>query len=145
MAIIDQVNQDLKEAMRAQNRLKMDTLRSLKTLLKLEANQEALSELEELDRLNKAAKQRRESYETFKNAGRIDLADKELTELKIIENYLPKQLSESELIEIIQKAKQKTGANSAKDIGLIMKELMPQIKGKADGKLVQELVKAQLS
>lgn len=145
MSILDQINNDLKSAMREKDQVKMQTLRSLKTVLKTDANEAALSEADEVSRISKAAKQRRDSAATFKDAGRAELAEKELVELTIIEAYLPKQLSEEEVEAVVRETIASVGAKEPKDIGLVMRDLMPKLKGKADGKLIQDVTKRCLS
>jgi hypothetical protein len=145
MSILDQLNNDLKDAMRAKDQVKMQTLRSLKTVLKTDASEAALSEADEINRLSKAAKQRRDSAAMFDEGGRTELAEKERQELAIIESYLPKQLSEQEVETIVKETIASVGASSAKDTGLVMRDLMPKLKGKADGKLIQEITKRLLS
>lgn len=145
MSILDQINNDLKDAMRAKDQIKMQTLRSLKTVLKTDASEAALGEADEISRLSKAAKQRRDSAAMFDDGGRTELAEKERQELVIIESYLPSQLSEAEVEDIVKQTIASVGASSAKDTGLVMRELMPRLKGKADGKLIQEITKRLLS
>lgn len=90
-------------------------------------------------------KKRRDSIESFKAGGRNDLVEQETKELEILKKYLPKELTEEEIKKIVEEAKTKTGAATLKDIGLIMKEVVPQTKGKADGNLVAKIVKELLS
>ncbi|GMX58547.1 MAG: GatB/YqeY domain-containing protein [Candidatus Microsyncoccus archaeolyticus] len=90
-------------------------------------------------------KKRRDSIESFKAGGRNDLVEQETKELEILKKYLPKELTEDEIRKIVEDAKAKTGASTIKDIGLIMKEVAPQTKGKADGNLVAKIVKELLS
>lgn len=145
MTISEKIEHDLKEAIRNQDKIKISTLRLMKTALKIERNDTALSEQEELSRLFKAAKQRTDSAKTFQEANRNDLADKELAELKIIEEYLPKLMTEEEIKAEVLKAITESNAESMRDIGNVMKILMPILKGKADGKLIQSIVKDSLS
>ena len=95
--------------------------------------------------MSTAAKKRRESIEQFRSGNRADLADKESSELEIITGYLPEQLTEDELVEMIRASIEATGADSPAKLGLVMKDLMPKVKGKADGKLVSRLVNESLS
>ena len=95
--------------------------------------------------LNSAAKKRRDAIELYQQHGKADRADEELQELAIIEAYLPKQLDESAIAELVEKAIAETNADSIKDMGKIMGVIMPQVKGVADGKLVQQIVKDKLS
>ncbi len=90
-------------------------------------------------------KQHKDSIEQFEKGGRTDLVEKEQAELDILETYLPKQLTEAELSALVQETIQEVGATSAKEIGKVMKALMPKIQGRADGKLVNQLVKDLLA
>ena len=145
MSLIDQINADLKTAMLAKDKLRMETLRSLKTVLKIDANESALNTEEEINRISNAAKKRRDAAELFSKAGRQDLADKENSELVIISEYLPKQLSDEEITTIITKSIAELKLNSPKDIGQLMGHIMPQVKGKADGKKIQTIARTLLS
>jgi hypothetical protein len=99
---------------------------------------------EELSVLTTALKKRKEAIEVYEKAGRSELAQQERTELEIISSYLPKQLSSEEAGKIIQRIVSETGASSAKDFGKVMPLAMKELKGKIDGKVVQEIVKAKL-
>lgn len=145
MALIDKINSDLISAMKAKDSLKANTLRSLKTVLMLEANQHALSEDEEMKRVISAAKKRKDAIEMYLNADKAELAEKEKAELKIIESYLPAQLSEDDVRAYAKEIIDRNSYSDPKDFGLVMRELMPKVKGKADGKLVQDIVKSLLS
>jgi hypothetical protein len=143
LSIKDRLKTDLVTAMKARDELKVSTLRLVSSSIK---NRE-IDERKELDDegvlavLTTAAKQRRDSIDQFEKGGRQDLADKEKAELVIIQEYLPQQLSKEEVAAFIKEAIAETGAAGAKDMGKVMKALMPKVKGKADGKLVNELVK----
>ncbi|MGC1249172.1 MAG: GatB/YqeY domain-containing protein, partial [Spirulinaceae cyanobacterium] len=142
--------EDIKTAMKAKNKIRLQTVRSIKkALLDKEVSlrpqgQDSLNETQELELLAQQAKQRRDSIEQYTQAGRQDLADLEAQELAIIETYLPQQLSEGELSEIIDSAIAEIKATSMKDMGKVMGKIMPQVKGKADGKKVQDLVRGKL-
>jgi len=120
-----------------------------KTLLEKEVSvrpgQTELTEAQEIEVLAQQAKQRRDSIEQYHQAGRPDLAEKEAQELAIIEEYLPQQLSDPEISQLIDQIIAQVGATSSKDMGKVMAPAMQQLKGKADGKKVQELVKAKLA
>ena len=143
MSIKDRLKSDLITAMKARDELKVSTLRLVSSSIK---NRE-IDERKELDDeavlavLITAGKQRRESIEQYEKGGRPDLADKEKAELAIIQTYMPQQLSRDEVAAIVKETIAETGAAGAKDMGKVMKALMPKVKGKADGKLVNELVK----
>lgn len=94
--------------------------------------------------IQKEAKQHRDSIEQFKNAGRHELVEKEEQELKLLQKYLPEQMSEEEIKKLVAEAVQQTGAKEASDMGKVMSALMPKVKGKADGGLVSRLVKEAL-
>jgi uncharacterized protein YqeY len=146
LSIKDRLKTDLVTAMKARDELKVSTLRLVVSSIK---NRE-IDERKEIDDegvlavLTTAAKQRRDSIDQFEKGGRQDLADKEKAELVIIQEYLPQQLSKDEVAAFIKEAITETGAAGAKDMGKVMKALMPKLKGKADGKLVNELVKELL-
>lgn len=144
------LQQELKESMLAKNALKTSVLRMLLSALnyyeinKGGAGYEATDE-DVLSVIQKEAKQRNDSIEQFKNAGRQDLVDKETAELEILKTYLPEQMSETEIEKLVKEAIAQTGATSMQDIGKIMGVLMPKVKGKADGNLVSQIVKKELS
>jgi hypothetical protein len=104
-----------------------------------------LSDEEVAEVVSSEVKKRRDSIAGFEQGGRSDLVEKEKTELNILMKYLPKELTEEEIIAIVLAAKEKTNAASIKDIGILMKEVSPQTKGKADGNLVAKIVKEELS
>ena len=150
MSLKDRIGEDIKTAMKAKDKIRLQTVRSIKkALLDKEVSlrpkgQDSLNEAQEIELLSQQAKQRRDSIEQYTKAGRQDLADVEAQELAIIETYLPKQLSEAELTEIIDGAIADVKAASMKDMGKVMGKIMPQVKGKADGKKVQEIVRERL-
>ncbi|NOY39164.1 MAG: GatB/YqeY domain-containing protein [Nitrospirae bacterium] len=145
MSILERIDSDLKVAMKSSEKIRVSTLRMVKASLKnLEIEKGALSDEDVIGVLSTLAKQRRESISEFEKGGRQDLADQERAELAVILNYLPEQLSEEELTGIIQETIRETGASSPKDMGRLMKSLMPRVKGRADGKLVSQKVKELL-
>ncbi len=147
MSFLTQLTEDMKAAMKSGDKERLGTIRLLRGQIK-DASIDKRKELdkdEELAVLTSAAKKRRESIEAYKAAGRDDLADKELVELKIIETYLPEQLSEQDVEKIVDEAIQETGAQTIKDLGKVMPVIMSKVKGRADGKLVSELVRKKLS
>ncbi|NCO74234.1 MAG: GatB/YqeY domain-containing protein [Cyanobacteria bacterium] len=151
MSLKEQINEDIKLAMKAKDKIRLETVRSIKKFL-LEKEIELrgkgkdnLTPEDEIEILVQQAKQRRDSIEQYIQGGRQDLADKEKTELDIIETYLPAQVSDSELEEIITNIITKLGANTAKDLGKVMGVAMKELKGKTDGKKIQELVKSKLN
>jgi len=146
MKIEEKITLDMINGMKEKNKIKVSTLRSLKSKIKeksIEKNS-TLDEEEIIKIIKTAEKQRLDSAKQFKKGNRIDLEKIELEELEIIQNYLPKQLSKSQLYIEIDKVIDELNANSNKDIGKVMAELMKKLSGTADGKLVQELVREKL-
>ena len=146
MSLKDRIGEDIKSAMKAKDKIRLETVRGIKKVI-LEKEVElrpkgidSLNEEQEIELLAKQAKQRRDSIEQFTNAGRDDLADKEKQELAILETYLPKQMDDSEVESIVDEIIASVGATSAKDLGKVMGAAMKQLKGKADGKKIQTLV-----
>jgi len=150
MALKEQVSEDIKAAMKAKDKIRLETLRSIKkAILEKEVSvrptgQESLTEAQDMEILVQLAKQRRDSIAQYQQAGRSDLVDQETQELVILEEYLPKQLSDAEIEEAIAAIIVAVEATSARDMGKVMAPAMQQLKGKADGKKVQEIVKAKL-
>ena len=93
----------------------------------------------------KYAKQRKEAIEMYEKGGRQDLVEKEKAELAVVESYLPKQMSEEEIRELVKEAIEATGASSPKDIGKVMQHVMPKVKGRADGSVVNKIVREMLA
>nr|WP_080146521.1 GatB/YqeY domain-containing protein [Marinilactibacillus piezotolerans] len=147
MTMLEELNQDMKTAMKAKDRENLTTIRMLKSALQLEQinKGEELTEDEELTVLSREKKQRVESLNEFKAAGREDLVEKLEKELSIVDRYLPEQLSEDEVTQIVHDAIEQTGADSMKDMGKVMGAVLPKVKGKADGSLVSSIVKKELS
>lgn len=145
------IGEDIKTAMKAKDKIRLEAVRSIKkALIEKEvalrpSGQENLTNEQEIELLAQQAKQRRESIEQYQKAGRDDLAEKEVMELAIIETYLPAQLSEDQLGEILDQIITEVGAKTPKDIGLVMGVAMKQLKGKADGKQIQAMVKEKLT
>ena len=142
MAFIDDIQADLKAAMVARDDAKRDTLRLVMADLK-NRRIELGRDLEDPDALaviTKAKKSRQDSLEQFTKAGREDLAAIERAELEIISVYLPEEMGEDELREIVKAVVAEVGATEAKEMGAVMKALMPKVKGRADGKAVQRIV-----
>lgn len=151
MGLKEQIGEDIKTAMKAKDKVRLQTVRGIKkAILEKEVElrpkgQDTLTPEQEIELLSQQAKQRRDSIEQFQNAGRDDLAEKESQELAIIETYLPEQVSDAELESIIDEIIATSGAASVKDLGKVMGPAMKQLKGKADGKKIQALVKSKLS
>lgn len=158
MSILETINSDLKKAMIEKNEILLLVLRGIISsvrnkeiekrtkLSKAETDAIKLEELSKLsdeeitDVISTEAKKRRDSIVEFEKGGRQDLVDKETKELEILKNYLPEQLNEEAIRDIIKKAIEETGANSPKDMGKVMSAIMPKVKGKADGQMVSRIV-----
>ena len=149
MSLKEKLQNDLTDAMRARDEVRSSTIRMVLTAIKNEevAGKEArdLSDAEVITVLSREAKKRREAAEAFDQAGAKDRAEAERAEGVVIADYLPKQLSEAEIKELIAGAIAETGASSPAQMGLVMKSLQPKIAGKADGGTVSALVKAALA
>jgi uncharacterized protein YqeY len=146
--IRERLDADLKDAMRAKDQLKLDTIRAVKSAVKykeVEGEAKVLDEPAIIGVLTSMVKQRRDSIEEFTKAGRAELADKEAKEIAILQAYLPKQLSAAELAAEVTKAIGEAGAKSMKELGAVMKIITPRLKGQAEGKAISEEVKAQLT
>lgn len=145
--VIKKLDEDIKNALKARDQTRLDSVRLIKTAAK---NKEIelihpLSQQEFFAVLSTMVKQRKDSVEQYEKAGRPDLAAKEKSEMEVIQGYLPQQLGESELKSIITAAIQKTGAAGPKDMGKVMGELKTQTSGRADGKLLADMVKSMLA
>jgi uncharacterized protein YqeY len=147
MTLNERINNDLKEALKSQDRTRLDTLRLLRAgmieLSKRGTGKEITPE-DELSVLTAAVKKRKEAIELYEKGGRADLAHQERQELDVISSYLPKQLGKEEAEQVIQRIISDTGASSSKDFGKVMPLAMKELKGRIEGKLVQELVKSKL-
>jgi uncharacterized protein YqeY len=147
MSLLKRIDEDLIAALKAGDKFKATVLRGLKSDIKYKKIDKGaeLTEEDILVVLTGAAKKHRDSIEQFAAGNRADLVEKETAELEIISGYLPRQLSEEELRRMIAEAIKETGADSPAKIGLALKTLMPKIKGRADGKLVNRLASEMLS
>ncbi|WP_064091447.1 GatB/YqeY domain-containing protein [Rossellomorea aquimaris] len=148
MSLLTRLNDDMKQAMKNKEKEKLSVIRMLKASLQNEAikhGKQELSEDEELTVLSREVKQRKDSLQEFRNAGREDLVEKIQTELTYVEIYMPKQLSEEEVSAIVQETMVEVGATTKADMGKVMGAIMPKLKGKADGALVNKLVLQHLS
>jgi len=141
MSIIEKIDIELIKALKSGEKEKVVVLRGLKSDIKYKKidKGENLTNEEVIDVLSVNTKKIRDSIEQFDKAGREDLVTKEKTALKIISEYLPEQLGEEELRGIVKQAVEESGAESPQQMGLVMKIVMPKIKGRADGKLVSKL------
>jgi len=148
MNLFDKISDDLKSAMLARQKDRLESLRAIKTALLLVKTESATHDLTpelELKILQKLVKQRKESAEIFKTQNRTDLYQKELDEAAIIEEYLPKQMSEAELMPLLRSIIERVGATSPKDMGKVMGMASKELSGKADGKLIADKVKELLA
>lgn len=147
MNLKEKINNDLKDAMRSGDKLKLETIRSIRALIlefeKSGAGRE-MNQVDEIRILTTAVKKRKDSIEQFRNAGREDLASKEEAELNILLNYLPKQMTEEEIAYEVKRIANEIGAVSKSDFPKLMPLVMKELKGKADGKLVKSIVENYL-
>ena len=150
MSLKDRVSDEIKTAMKAKDKLRLETVRGIKKVIIEKESEirakgrEELNEEEEMAIVMQLAKQRRDSIKQFTDAGRDELADKEAKELVILEEYLPAQLSDADIEAAVDEAIAKTGASGPSDMGKVMGPVMQKLKGQADGGKVQAMVKAKL-
>ena len=147
MSLNDRLSEDMKQAMKNKEKLTLSVIRMVRSAIKNAEieSKSTLSDDEVITVLNRELKQRRESLQEFKNAGREDLVEGLLLEIEILQQYLPEQLTEQELKDIIQSVINEVGATSKKDMGKVMGALIPKINGRADGKLASQLVQQYLN
>ncbi|WP_282154788.1 GatB/YqeY domain-containing protein [Cytobacillus gottheilii] len=147
MSLLERLNEDMKQAMRNKEKDKLTVIRMIKASIQNEAIKlgRELSGDEELTVLSREVKQRKDSLHEFEKAGREDLVEKIRTELQYVELYMPKQLTEEELSDIVKETIEETGAASKADMGKVMAAIMPKVKGKADGSIINKLVQQHLS
>jgi uncharacterized protein YqeY len=148
MTLKELIDADIKKAMLARNKEELEALRSIKSLILLAETDKSIATVDkevENKLLTKAAKQRKESAEIFDQQARKDLADKELFQLEIINRYLPKQLTTEELEAALKEIIQEVGAQGAKDMGKVMGTATKKLSGKAEGKLISDLVRKLLN
>jgi len=153
MTIEERLAADMKEALRAKDSLRLNCIRMLRSRLQerlvaartAEERNPVLTDEQVLEVIGTYAKQRRDSIEAYRRGGRDELADHEQAELAIVSSYLPEQLTPEALGELVREAIAETGASSPKDMGAVMKALMPRVQGRADGKQLSALVRQLLS
>ena len=149
MGILSNLTEEIKNAMRAKDSLKLEALRAVKTAVILEQTASGsggdLSEEQEIKLVQKLVKQRKDSAAIFREQNRVDLAEPEEAQATVIATFLPEQLSEAKIASIIQEIISKTGAEGMKDMGKVMGIASKQMAGKADGKTISTIVKQQLS
>ena len=142
MSLLERLNDDMKAAMKSKDKMRLSVIRMVRSSIKnVEIDQrKSLDDNEILEILSRELKQRKESLQEFEKARREDLAELVSEEIVILTEYLPKQLSEAEIVEIVKSTIQEIGASSKSDMGKVMSALMPKVKGRADGKLVNQTV-----
>jgi uncharacterized protein YqeY len=143
MGLKDKINEDLKEAMKSKDKVKLNTIRSLRaSILEFEKSGigKDITKEDEIKMLSSAAKKRREALEQYEKAGREDLAQNEKKELAIIESYLPRQLSNDEIETKVKEIAERIGAESKADFGKLMGTVIKELKGQADGNIIREIV-----
>jgi len=147
MQLRERLTAQMKEAMKSRDTLRLSAIRMVLSSVKnrdIELRRE-MNDAEIIETIGTLCKQRRESIRLFKEAGRQELVDKEEAELALLIEFLPQQLTREELEALVDKAIAETSATSGKDMGKVMKALMPDVTGRADGKLVSEVVKEKLA
>ena len=148
MTLLDQLNQDMIKAMKKKDKETLGVIRLVKASIQnelIKLGKDQLSRDAELTILSRELKQRKESLHEFTNAGRDDLVNKVDSEIVILQEYMPKQLSGEELEEIVEQAIQEANATSKKDMGNVMSKVMPLVKGKTDGSQIKEIVERKLN
>lgn len=149
--IVEKLQSDLKEAMKSKDAIRLRTIRSLRSAIMAKeidmrsGGQASISQEDAMEVLQKQAKQRRDSIAQFVAAGRDDLTKTEEEELAVIESYLPKQLTEAEIQEVVKEIVASTGASGMQDMGKVMGQAMSRLKGVADGNLVQAAARKYLA
>jgi uncharacterized protein YqeY len=147
MKLDERINEELKKAVRSGDKIRLETLRSIRAAIiefnKSGVNRE-MNDQDELKILQTAAKRRRDAIFLYEKGGRFDLSEQEKTELSIIEEFLPKQMSEEEIRDFVKKVIVDTGAKDMKDMGKVMSVAIKELQGKASGALVQQVVKESL-
>ena len=149
MILFDQISEDIKAAMKARDKVRLETLRNIKKVF-LEAKtapgaNDTLADADALKIIAKLAKQGKETAKTYSDAGRQDLADAELAQVEVLESYLPKQLSQEEIEAEVKRIIAEVGATSMKEMGKVMGSASKQWAGKADGRVISEIVKKLLA
>lgn len=147
MSFLERLNADMKQALKNKDKQKLSLIRMLKSALQNEQIKKGqeLSDVDTLAVLSREMKQRKESLREFENAGRDDLVQQVQDEINVLQTYLPEPLSETELKTLIAQTIDEIQASSKKDMGKVMSTLMPKVKGRAEGQLVQQLVIEELS
>jgi uncharacterized protein YqeY len=147
MSLEERLVDEMKQAMKSNDKVRLSTIRMIRSAVK---NKEidlrnTLDDAEILRVIQGMVRKSEEAIEQFKAGGRMDLVEKETKEIEILKSYLPQSLSSEDVVRIIDESIQETQASSLKDLGKVMKSVMPKLTGKADGKLINQLVKERLS
>jgi Uncharacterized conserved protein len=145
--LFNKLQEEMKAAMKSGDKDKLSTIRMLISEIKkvqIDSKKE-LTDEEIISIMQKYIKQRKEAYTQYEQAGRKDLAEKELKEIEIVQQFLPPPLSEEELIKIVEETIHEVGASSIKDMGKVVKAVMDKVKGRAEGSLISKIVKEKLS
>ncbi len=147
MSLMDRLNEDMKLAMKNKDKFKLSVIRMVISSIKYVEieKRSSLSDDQIIDVLTREVKQRRDSLQEFEKANRTDLIGKIKEELAILQDYLPEQLTEEELKKIVQETVQEIGASNKSEMGKVMSAVMPKVKGRADGKMINKLVQEVLS
>ena len=147
MSLEERLVEEMKQAMKSNDKLRLSTIRMIRSALKNKEIElrKKLEDEEVVKVIQVMVRKGEESVEQFQIGGRMDLVEKEKKEIEILKSFLPQPLSQEEILKIIDQSIQETQVSSLKDIGKVMKSVMPKIGGKADGKLINQLVKEKLS
>ncbi|WP_163970041.1 GatB/YqeY domain-containing protein [Oceanobacillus halotolerans] len=148
MSLINKLNNDMKQAMKNKDKDTLSVIRMIKASVQNESinlGKDELSEDEELTILSRELKQRKDSLQEFKSAGRDDLVEKLTQEITILQEYMPKQLTNDELEDIVKTTIHEVNATSKKEMGKVMSAIMPKVKGKTDGAKINQLVQKHLN
>ena len=147
MGLEERLVDEMKQAMRSNDRIRLSTIRMIRTAVKNKEieHRKQLDDEEILRVIQGLLRKGEESVEQFRAGGRMDLVEKETQEIEIMKSFLPESLSEEEILTVIDQTIQETQASSLKDLGKVMKSVIPKLAGKADGKRVNQLVKERLS
>lgn len=146
MSLTERLNNDMKQAMKDKDKVRLSVIRMVRTAIKnAEIDQQrTLSDDEVIAVLNREMKQRRDSLQAFESAGRQDLVEEVKQEIQVLIDYLPAQMSEDEIRAVVREVIAEVGAAGKSDMGKVMSALMPKVKGRADGKLVNQIVGQEL-
>jgi len=147
MSLEERLVDEMKQAMKSNDKVRLSTIRMIRSAVKYKEIdlRKKLDDDEILRVMQGMVRKSEESIEQFKAGGRMDLVEKETKEIEILKSYLPQALSHEDVVRIIDESIQETQASSLKDLGKVMKSVMPKLTGKADGKLINQLVKERLS